>query len=58
MDENNQSMIFGLKDKKLKMALDRKYTIPLIFNGTKNEKNQLSKSEKKEINKLKKLLNE
>ena len=48
MDEKNQSLIFGLKDKKLKMALDRKYTIPLIFNGTKNEKNQLSKIIKKD----------
>ncbi len=48
MDEKRQSLIFGLQDKKLKMALDRKYTIPFIFNGTKNEKNQLSKIIKKD----------
>ena len=48
MDEKSQSLIFGLKDKKLKMALDRKYTIPFIFNGNKNEKNQLSKIIKKD----------
>ena len=48
MDEKNQSLILGLKDKKLKIALDRKYTIPFIFNGTKNEKNQLSKIIKKD----------
>ena len=48
MNNTNQSLIFGLYDKKLKMALDRKYTIPLIFNGTKNEKNQLSKIIKKD----------
>ena len=43
MDKKEQSLIFGLKDEKLKMALDRKYTIPFIFSGTKKEKNQLSK---------------
>ena len=48
MDKKNQSLIFGLKDKKLKMALDRKYTIPFIFSGTKKEKNQLSKIIKKD----------
>ena len=37
MDEKSQSLIFGLQDKKLKMALDRKYTIPFVFNGNKNE---------------------
>ena len=31
MDEKSQSLIFGLQDKKLKMALDRKYTIPFVF---------------------------
>ena len=43
MDRKKQSLIFGLKDKKLSMALDRKYTIPFLFEGTKNEKNELSK---------------
>ena len=31
MDKKKQSSIFGLKDEKLEMALDRKYTIPFIF---------------------------
>ena len=43
MDKKKQSLIFGLKDKKLSMALDRRYTIPFLFEGTKNEKNELSK---------------
>ena len=43
MDKKNQSLILGLKENKLKMALDRKYTIPFLFNGNKNEKNELSK---------------
>ena len=41
MDEKKQSLIFGLEDEKLKMALDRKYTIPFIFEGNKNEKNKI-----------------
>jgi mannosyl-3-phosphoglycerate phosphatase family protein len=47
MDKKKQSLIFGLEDEKLKMALDRKYTVPFIFEGTKNEKNELSKIVKK-----------
>ena len=43
MDKKKQSLIFGLKDEKLKMALDRKYTIPFIFEGNKSERNELSK---------------
>ena len=43
MEKKRQSLIFGLDDKKLNLALNRKYTIPFIFNGTKTEKNQLSK---------------
>ena len=43
MEKKKQSLIFGLKDKKLSMALDRRYTIPFLFEGTKNEKNELSK---------------
>ena len=34
INKKNQRSIFGLEDKKLKMALDRKYTVPLIFKGT------------------------
>ena len=47
MDKKKQSLIFGLEDEKLKMALDRKYTIPFIFEGNKNEKNKLFKIVKK-----------
>ena len=43
METKKQSLIFGLDYEKLNLALDRKYTIPFIFNGTKIEKNQLSK---------------
>ena len=43
MDKKKQSLIFGLEDEKLKMALDRKYTIPFIFEGNKSERNELSK---------------
>ena len=43
MDKNKQSLIFGLGDEKLKMALDRKYTIPFLFEGSKSEKNELSR---------------
>ena len=43
MDEKNQSLILGLKYQKLKSALDRKFTIPFIFNGSKNEKKELAK---------------
>ena len=41
MDKNKQSLIFGLGDEKLKMALDRKYTIPFLFEGNRSEKNEL-----------------
>ena len=43
MDTGNQRLILGLEHKKLKMALDRKYTLPFIFNGNKNQKKELSK---------------
>ena len=43
MDKKKQSLIFGLEDEKLKMALDRKYTIPFVFEGNKTEKNKLFK---------------
>ena len=48
MEKKKQSLIFGLDDKKLNLALNRKYTIPFIFNGTKTEKNKLSKIIRKE----------
>ena len=48
MNKSNQSLIFGLKEENLKMALDRKYTIPLIFEGNKKEKKDLSNIIKKE----------
>ena len=43
MDEKNKSLILGLKYQKIQSALDRKYTIPFIFNGSKNEKKELTK---------------
>ena len=43
MNSKQQSDIFGLKDNKLKNALDRKYTIPFLFEGNKIEKNRLLK---------------
>ena len=43
IDKKKQSLIFGLEDDKLKMALDRKYTIPFLFEGNKSERNELSK---------------
>ena len=47
MDQKKQSIIFGLESEKLKIALDRKYTIPFIFDGIKSEKNELFKIVKK-----------
>ena len=43
MNEKQQIDILGLKNENLKNALDRKYTIPFLFEGTKLEKNQLAK---------------
>ena len=43
MNEKQQIDILGLKDDNLKNALNRKYTIPFLFEGTKLEKNQLAK---------------
>ena len=43
MNKKKQSLIFGLEEEKLNMALDRKYTIPFIFEGSKSERNELSK---------------
>ena len=43
IDKKEQEKIFGLKDNKLKDALNRKYTSPFLFRGDKNEKNRLLK---------------
>ena len=43
MSKKEQENIFGQKDKKLKDALNRKYTLPFLFKGNKNEKNKLLK---------------
>ena len=43
MNTKEQIDILGLKDKNLKNALNRKYTIPLLFKGNKVEKNKLLK---------------
>ena len=47
MNKKKQSLIFGLENEKLKLALDRKYTIPFLFEGNKNEKKELYKIVKK-----------
>ena len=47
MDKKKQSLIFGLGGEKLKLALDRKYTLPFLFEGNKNEKRELFKITKK-----------
>ena len=47
MDKKKQSLILGLENEKLKMALDRNYSIPFIFEGSKNEKKELSTIVKK-----------
>ena len=43
MNKKEQEKIFGQKDNKHKDALDRKYTLPFLFRGDKNEKNKLLK---------------
>ena len=43
MSKKEKENIFGQKDEKLKYALNRKYTLPILFNGDKNEKNRLVK---------------
>ena len=43
MKKKEQEKIFGQRDEKLKDALDRKYTLPFLFKGDKNEKNKLLK---------------
>ena len=41
MSKKEKENILGLKDVKLKDALNRKYTLPFLFKGDKNEKNKL-----------------
>ncbi len=41
MNSKQQTNIFGLQDNNLKNALNRKYTIPFLFEGDKIEKNRL-----------------
>ncbi len=43
MNKESQLKVLGLPEDQLTNALDRKYTVPFIFNGNKNEKNELSK---------------
>ena len=43
MSKKEQENILGQKDKKLKDALNRKYTLPFLFKGDKNQKNKLLK---------------
>ena len=41
MNSKEQTNIFGLHNNHLKNALNRKYTIPFLFEGDKKEKNRL-----------------
>jgi len=41
MNSKQQNKILGLQDDQLKNALNRKYTIPFLFEGDKKEKNRL-----------------
>ena len=43
MSKKEKENILGQKDIKLKDALNRKYTLPFLFNCDKNEKNRLLK---------------
>ncbi|MBD1135672.1 HAD-IIB family hydrolase [Pelagibacterales bacterium SAG-MED47] len=43
MKRKEQEKIFGQTDNKLKDALERKYTLPFVFEGNKIEKTKLSK---------------
>ena len=43
MNKDVQSNILGLSKNDLNFALDRKFTIPFVFEGSKNEKNELNK---------------
>ena len=43
INKKKQEKIFGQKDDNLKNALNRKYTLPFLFKGDKNQKNKLLK---------------
>ncbi|MBD1162441.1 HAD-IIB family hydrolase [Pelagibacterales bacterium SAG-MED12] len=43
LSKKEQEKIFGQKNDKLKDALQRKYTLPFLFNGNNSEKNKLLK---------------
>ena len=43
LDKKKQEKIFGQKDDRLKDVLNRKYTLPFLFNGEKKDKNRLIK---------------
>jgi len=43
INKKEQEKIFGQKNDNLKNALNRKYTLPFLFRGDKNEKNKLMK---------------
>ena len=43
MNKDIQTNILGLSKDSLRLALDRKFTIPFVFEGTKNEKIELNK---------------
>ena len=43
INKKDQEKIFGQKEGDLKNALNRKYTLPFLFKGGKNEKNKLLK---------------
>ncbi len=43
MSKKEKENILGQKDENLKDALNRKYTLPFLFKGDKNEKNRLLK---------------
>ena len=44
MEKKKQIEILGLSNDKLKNALSRKYSIPFLFDGNKNERDKLNKS--------------
>ena len=44
LDKKKQEKIFGQKDNRLKDVLNRKYTLPFLFNGEKKDKNRLIKT--------------
>ena len=47
MKKEDQTKILGLTNNNLKNAMERKYTVPFIFDGNKSKKNELIKILKK-----------